>query len=461
MSPSKSSRTPELLSPARTRPFLRDSSSRPPGTWKVGNIDPRVVKLLTVLGFALPLVAYVALVQHYQVNALFADQWDDVPIIHQSYVHFPDWSSLWSLHDNNRIFFPNLIAVGLAHTVHYNIDVEDYVSAAMLFVATALFIWSHKRRSPGTPLLFYCPVAFLMLSFAQWQDALWGFQMCWYLVLVSLAATIALIDRPKLTWPVFAMAVLAAVVGSYSCLQGLLIWPVALVLLYHRRRPMWTFVGWIVAAVLTAGFYFYRFSAGSTTSPKYVLQQPLLAVRFFMLALGDVVGLQSKPGAPGNGAVMLFGIMIFVLAVLVLLVWGIRRDEHSGVPVGVALIVYGLLFDALVTEGRIVYGLAGATQSRYALNDVLVLVGIFMSVLSPSSAVVRTERSNAVTNRAHLALVRFRHGLERIDRRILLRLALMAIVIQLAFSVPYGLQGARGFHHELLVHRERDPQHEA
>ena len=197
-----------------------------------------MVTLLTVIGFALPVFAYLALVLHYQVNAILADQWNDVPIIRQSYIHFPDWSSLWSTHNDNRILFPNLIVVGLAHTVHFNIDVEEYLSMVMVFVATALFILSHKRRSPSTPLLFYCPVAFLTLSFAGWQDALWGFQMAWYVVLVSLAATIALIDRVRLTWPIFALAVLAAVVGSYSSLQGLLIWPVILVLLYHRRRPL-------------------------------------------------------------------------------------------------------------------------------------------------------------------------------------------------------------------------------
>ena len=146
--------------------------------WNVGGLDPRLVKALTVLGFALPVLGYILLVQHYQVNAIWQDQWDDVVVIR----HFPQWSSLWNQHTDNRVLFPNLIVVALAHTVHYNIDVEEYLSVLMLFGATALFIWSHKRRSPNTPLLFYCPVAFLTLTLSQWQNALWGFQMAWYLV---------------------------------------------------------------------------------------------------------------------------------------------------------------------------------------------------------------------------------------------------------------------------------------
>ena len=422
-----------------------------------------MVTLLTVIGFALPVFAYLALVLHYQVNAILADQWNDVPIIRQSYIHFPDWSSLWSTHNDNRILFPNLIVVGLAHTVHFNIDVEEYLSMVMVFVATALFILSHKRRSPSTPLLFYCPVAFLTLSFAGWQDALWGFQMAWYVVLVSLAATIALIDRVRLTWPIFALAVLAAVVGSYSSLQGLLIWPVILVLLYHRRRPLWTFVGWMIAAILTTGLYFYNFSSAGDTNPNHILHQPLLAVKFYMFALGDVVGFQMKVGSPANAAVMLFGIVIFVLALFVLLAWGIRRDQHSGVPVGIALIVYGLLFDALVTEGRVGFGVWGATQSRYVPNDVLVLVGIFMAALGRSSVAAQAGRRRTDRNRLHPSLSWVKQGFERIDGRVVLGLALVAIVIQIAFSLPYGLQGARGMHHDYLVAAEltRNINHES
>ena len=323
----------------------------------MGRLDPRVVKALTVLGFAIPVVGYLVLLQHYQENAIVGDQWDDIPVIRQSYIHFPDWSSLWGLHNSNRIFFPNLIVVALAHTAHFNITVELYFSAIMLFAATALLIWAHKRRSPDTPLLFYCPVAFLTLTIAQWQNTLWGFQMAWYLVLLSLAATILLLDRPTLacrpslllqSWRWWA-----ATPPRRACSSGQ--WES--VLLYLRRRPKWTFVSWIAGAGATAALYFYNFvSTGRDQSPSNTLDHLFTALKFFIYALGDIVGVQPHPGVPDNGAVMLFGVVVFALAVLVLFKWGLRRDEDSGVPIGIALIVFGLLFDALVTESRVVFG---------------------------------------------------------------------------------------------------------
>ena len=120
---------------------------------------------------------------------------------------------------------------------------------------------------PRTPLIAYCPIAFLTLTFAQWSNALWGFQIAWFLVvLASGLCVIALLDRPRLTWWAFIAAALAAVVGSYSSLQGLVIWPVGLLLLFLRRRPRWTYVSWIALAAATSALYFYNYpNAGPRT----------------------------------------------------------------------------------------------------------------------------------------------------------------------------------------------------
>ena len=158
-------------------------------------------------------------------------------------------ATLWAQHNENRIFFPNLIVVVLGDTTHFNTVIEEYVSAAMLIIATGLLILTHRRRRPSTPWFYYCPVVILMFSLVggnPWwasTNTLWAFQMAWYLVLLGLAVTLFLLDRPSLTWLVLAGAMAAAVVGSFSSLQGLLIWPIGLVLLYLRRRLLAHHVG--------------------------------------------------------------------------------------------------------------------------------------------------------------------------------------------------------------------------
>ncbi len=108
--------------------------------------------------------------------------------------------------------------------------------------------------------------------------------------------------------------------------------------------------------------------------------------------------------------------MILVLAVFVVAKWGLRRDERTGTPIGVALILFGLLFDVLITEGKAFYAYLGASQSRYVTYDVMVVVGIYLATLGDLHA------------------------------RVVTRIALAAMAIQLAFGLHYGLEGARTQH---------------
>ncbi len=270
---------------------------QPAGTWKVGSLHPTAFKVLTVLSFAIPVGAYLAMLAHYQVNVPWTDEWGDVHVLVQNYGHFPDWSSLWALHSDNRVFFPNLIVIGLAHMVSFNIEVEEYLSALMLFGSVALLIWAHKRRSLSTPLLFYCPVAFVMLTLAQSQNTLWGFQLAWYLVLLSLALSVVLLDRPTLAWPVLVGAALVAVVGSYllrsrvTHLAGrprAALPPSAAGVGIHKlgSRPG------SPQAPCTFTTTMQSPSAPSTTCLRHLLS----SFKLFLFALGDVVGLQTPRG---------------------------------------------------------------------------------------------------------------------------------------------------------------------
>ena len=123
-----------------------------------------------------------------------------------------------------------------------------------------LFVLAHKSRSPSTPWIYYFPVALLLFSFVQYQNSLWGFQMAWYLVMLAFAIAVFLLDRPTLSWLVLTGAIGAAVLGSFSSLQGFFIWPIGLMLLLYRRRSKGLVVAWVASAVITGGVYFHKLS---------------------------------------------------------------------------------------------------------------------------------------------------------------------------------------------------------
>jgi len=415
----------------------------------VDRLDPRLVNVLTVLGFGLPIVVYFWMVHRYSLNVIVSDQLSDMTPIGNSYTHLFDWSSLWAQHNENRIFFPNMIVVVLAHTTRFNVQIEEYLSGGMLVASTALIIWSHKRRSPATPWLYYCPVALLALSVVQYGNTLWGFQMAWFLILLALATTVALIDRVTLTWLSMTGAIVAAVIGSFSSVQGLLIWPAGLVLLYHRRRSLRAAVVWMVAAVASVIIYFRNFDIHQgMPHHAYLWQYPLRAVKFYLFAAGDVIGVPQQYNGPGNNAVLLLGAVILMLAVFTLAVYGIRRDEEGGSPIGVALICVGLLFIFIVDWGRIIFGYSAASQSRYTTYDLLIPIGIVLAFLGRPSLGVddrsseeRSEEEPADMPRQGTTAVLGRYG--RAALPIARWVVAVVIAVQVVVGLHYSIGGAR------------------
>ncbi len=399
--------------------------------------------ITAALGFALPIFAYFWFLHSYSLNVISRDQWDDVGLISHSYNGTLSLGTLWAPHNENRIFFPNLIVLLLSRLTHFNIVFEEYLSGVMLVVATGLIIYAHKRRSPSTPWIAYCPIAILMFSFVQYANTLWGFQLCWYLVLLSLAVAIVLLDKPAFTWLAFTGATTAAILGSFSLLQGLLIWPVGLVLLYSRRRPKNFVLIWLGCAVAT-GIVYFSGQHVSTTDPYLAVQHPVAALNFFLSAMGDVVGVNLS--SQGNAAVLIFGILIFLVAIYVLVFFGFRRDESSGTPIGVALICFGLLFAALITDGRISFGLEGAGVSRYTTFDLLVLVGCYVSLLNRPPLGVGADGSMTESASADLTsqpLARSHSTPAALRLRIARGVVVAAIGVQLAVGINTGLAGGR------------------
>ena len=107
--------------------------------------------ILAVVGFSVPIIAYLWLIHHYGVNVIHGDQWSDVKIINDSYSGKLSLGALWAPHNENRIFFPNLIVLLLSRTTNFNILFEEYVSGTLLVISIGLLILAHRRRANPIP----------------------------------------------------------------------------------------------------------------------------------------------------------------------------------------------------------------------------------------------------------------------------------------------------------------------
>ena len=340
-------------------------------------------------------------VHRYAVDVIYFDQWTDISVIQHAHAGTLTPATLWAQHNENRIFFPNLVVLALAYTTHFDVVVEDYLNGILWCGATALIVLAHKRRSPRTPWLYYCPVALVLLSFIPLADMVFGFNLSWCLVMLALAACLSLLDRAAPTRLVYAGAVAAAVVGSYSSLQGLFIWPAGLALLLLRRRSRKVVLAWIGVAVVTVGIYFLGFDVAAAGGSRATASNPLSSLHFFFAVIGNVVGsnIDTQSGAV-NAVPLTLGVLIVAVAGWAV-VRTIRSDRRGASPLGVALICFGVIFALSITVGRIQFGLA--TTSRYSIFTLTVWVGAYLALLAPPTGWPAAATASA---------------LQRFDRRI-------------------------------------------
>jgi hypothetical protein len=332
---------------------------------------------LTVALLLVALVGTAWFVHSYAVNALFDDQFADVNIVGHLRAGSLTFGTLWAQHNENRVFFPNLVVLFLAQTVHLDIRTEVALNAILWWTTAVLLVLGHRRRAL-VAWAWYWPVALMFGSIVALDDTLFGFNLSWFLVLASLAGALYLIDRrPEATWTLVA-AVAVAIIGSYSSFQGLLIWPAGLLLLLLRRSPRRRIIIWTGAAVVTAAVFFVDFNRAETGVSNTSRSLGAM-VRFFFSSLGNVLGSSFPPGSSTNAPVLVLGVLVFGLAV-VGLVRAIRRPVGGG-PLGAALITFGLLCTGASTFGRTSFGIAD--EGRYIVFTATVWIGAYLALLGP------------------------------------------------------------------------------
>jgi hypothetical protein len=87
-----------------------------------------------------------------------ADQWSDVDLIRASYSGHLSLAALWAQHNENRMLFPDLLAVAMSRLDAFNVSGEEYLSALLLIAAVALIIarsarWLEQRSDAWLSLL--------------------------------------------------------------------------------------------------------------------------------------------------------------------------------------------------------------------------------------------------------------------------------------------------------------------
>lgn len=423
-----------------------DTSARPLTT-SAWSQSQKLGVIVATIGIS---AAYLLFVAYFAVNAPYEDDWSTVPLINSALHGGLSFAQLWALHDENRMLVPNLVFVASGVATHQ--DLRTLVTlSAFIFIATFVLLLILFRSYLGRSLtaISVLAVGLVWFSLDEWNNSLWAFQVAWYLILLFLMImVILLVVRPNFALA-FPIALLVAILASFSFIQGLALWPVGLLCIAWTlpvprfwSRAQWTKVLiWSMAALgtLVASIWGYRFGAlnGCNVGGKfsfncpnsvqsYAVQHPWRVAEFVLIAIGEVVPNSNDATLWISG---LLGTVLLVVAFVVILDCFRRRDEHP-TCVPVALILFGLLFDLLIAISRVDF-LHNATFASYTMPNLLILVGIVMWIWSRFSA----ERWRS-------------RGL---GMRTLIIIGMGVLLFQVATSSDAGIRGAQNFHDHLVT----------
>ena len=336
---------------------------------------------------------YILFVSTYAVDVPRGDDGATVALIHSA-VHGPfPFKYFWGQHLESRIFFPNLIFLAVGYLDHLDFRTVMFLSASLLIGAFLLLLRLFRvylgRPLNAFPVLL---VGFVWFSLIDVTNALWAFQIAWYVVLVCLIAIpyLLLVSRWPRTLNV-ALAIVVGVVATFSSLQGVIAWPEGLFLLLWAtpwvRRTVVEVSCWLLACTLSGVAFLHGYVVGAATGlcpPAHncslgnSLEHPVSLARFTIVLVGEsfrtVHGLSTL-------SYEVIGVALIALAVVVV-VQSIRemRTRERRIPLPLTLIGVALMFDVLIALGRVNFG--DTTTGQYAMPQTLLLTGLVIFAVS-------------------------------------------------------------------------------
>lgn len=328
------------------------------------------------LAWALVLAAPVLelwLIYCYAVNVPIWDEWNLVPFLKEIHEGGDWWPWVFKQHNEHRVAALRLPLAVIAEWTDWNVVPQMYFGF-LLQLVTLLGLWRVLARSFDRDPLRFAPIAFLSFALIGYTIFLYGMMYVWSMLLATVVWSLWLLSRQ--TWPGLAGAVTCALVASFTIINGLLVWPLGLLLLLLGKEKIARLVVWVVVGLTVIGFY-YRGYAHPPYHPSLLepLHRPLAAASFLLANLGASFGAGSYWASCAFGA---------ALAVLLLIVGWQRlprwREWSREERVVFCLLMFALASSAAVVASRLGLNLRFAIEPRYACVTVLVSIALYFEL---------------------------------------------------------------------------------
>jgi hypothetical protein len=310
----------------------------------------------------------------------YADFWGQLPMIERAYGGDLRISDFWAQANEHRIFLPRIQFV-----LDYRLFDGTYVflfsaiaiSCLALASAFGAVAWLETRDGLvawGTS----CVATMATMSPVGRENLWWAYQVQFVQVFLfaALAVLAIVVAARRDSWLWTAGCAVAAVAATYSMANGLLVWPIVLVLalvLGLGRRPT---AGLAVVGALTVFSYLWHIEFDTHGS----LSDPAGVLAYTCVYLGSILRDLESTVAAG----VLGGVGLALLAWLVLLAWRRRHGPSIAMPFAVGVGAFVLLTALQTAVGRLdQFGVSQALSSRYTIASFTFWLALLVGFLTP------------------------------------------------------------------------------
>lgn len=327
-----------------------------------------------------PVIGICWFVARFSVNVPLFDQWI-LPYLFEKFATDDlTLKTLLAQHNTHRLFFPKLIFISLAFLSNWNIRLELCFSVGLaIFTSLALYQLSRITSQFRSNFSFHLAnifTYFLIFSWVQYENWLWGFQIAIFLInLCVVLACLVLVD-PKLKskFKLFIAAVLCGV-ASFSSAQGLLSWivvlPLVAILDGNSSQKIKRLMLWVFTFILSGLIYSIDYQKESTFTEENLLIHLDQIWSFFLNLIAAPIFHSTTLNSWIGGLILL-------------LFLGLTSNwikHHSSSPqklkslTWISIGFFSILCSALIAIGRAELGTDYAlVASRYTTHSILLLI---------------------------------------------------------------------------------------
>ena len=326
-----------------------------------------ISKKIVLLSF-IPVVTVGLYIYFFGLNIPFLDQWEIVALLEKRQQGLLSLSDLFAQHNEHRPFFPRLIWIALSLFTNYNINLQLWVN---LFIAIGTFIF-FVHRSIKTweafgiqnPLLLIPLMSLLVFNLGQRESWLQGIQTIMFLGMACVIIGIFLLAEGS-SWVKFAGAILLGIIATYSMANGLLYWPVGLIVIAvttsNRSRIIRSLL-WVTFSVLSIGSFLIDWRPSGQLNFVYAFTHPFTWFIWILDFLGS-------PLMTLWYIAWTFGFISVSLYILMIRQFVKTKPWQPFIPY-FAVASFVLLTSCSISLGRMEMGLRQAVVPRYLTMSV-------------------------------------------------------------------------------------------